>query len=465
MAGWSAALFAIVRADYVNFRLARFDLGNMVQAVWSTAHGRPLEVTVTTTGEQVERLALHVDPILALLAPLWLVAPSPLTLAGVQIAACALGALPVFWLGRRHLGSERTAAVLALAYLAYPWLGWSALNAMHPATLAIPLLLFCVWFLDGDRLWPFVACAVLAAMCGELIGVAVAALGIWHWLAHGRPRSGLTIAAAGLAWSAFAVKVVVPAFADGPSVFYGHYESIGGSPEGVLKTAFTDPWAILSTLFTGSDVRYVVLLSLPLLGLFLLAPGLAAVAVPRLLVNGLSETAGPDRTALPLRRRDRAVRRRGDRLGHRAPRSRRKSGRREPRTRLVPPLRRSLRPVARHAFEVRASPLVRGCTGPRRSPARSRGARSRRRARQHDEQRRLAPLGAQVSREFAPLVGRAEWIVIDTVDPYMAAHPGVRRAPDMLAAFRQRVEQSQKWTKVYERAGVLVFQKVPPGSS
>ncbi len=30
--------------------------------------------------------------------------PSPLTLAGVQIVACALGALPVFWLARRHLG-------------------------------------------------------------------------------------------------------------------------------------------------------------------------------------------------------------------------------------------------------------------------------------------------------------------------------------------------------------------------
>src|SRR5207247_9852871 len=42
---WSGALLSAVRSDYLNFRLARFDLGNMVQAVWSTAHGRPLEVT------------------------------------------------------------------------------------------------------------------------------------------------------------------------------------------------------------------------------------------------------------------------------------------------------------------------------------------------------------------------------------------------------------------------------------
>ena len=93
------ALPAIARDHYVNFRLGRYDLGNMVQAVWSTAHGRPLEVTNGATGEQMIRLGEHVDPILALLAPLWIVAPSPLTLIAVQVGAVALGALPVFWLG------------------------------------------------------------------------------------------------------------------------------------------------------------------------------------------------------------------------------------------------------------------------------------------------------------------------------------------------------------------------------
>ena len=94
-------------AAYLNFRIGRFDLGNMVQAVWSTTQGRPLEMTDGSTGEQIVRLGTHVDPLLVLLAPLWVVWPSPLMLALAQIAVVALGALPVFWLGRRHLGSER----------------------------------------------------------------------------------------------------------------------------------------------------------------------------------------------------------------------------------------------------------------------------------------------------------------------------------------------------------------------
>ena len=90
-----------------------------------------------------------------LLTPLWMVFPSPLTLAAAQAAAVALGALPVFWLGRRHLASDNAALLVSLAYLVYPWLAWTALDAIHPVTFAIPLFLFGVWFLDGDRLWAF----------------------------------------------------------------------------------------------------------------------------------------------------------------------------------------------------------------------------------------------------------------------------------------------------------------------
>ncbi len=292
MIGWSVALFAIVRSDYLGFRLARFDLGNMVQAVWSTAHGRPLEMTDGSTGEQIVRLGSHVDPILALFAPLWLLAPSPVTLAAVQVAACGLGALPVLWLGRRHLESERTAALLALAYLASPWLAWTALDALHPVTFAIPLFLYAIWFLDTNRLRPFTICAVLILATGELMGLSLAALGVWFWLSRGQRRIGLAVAVAGLSWTLVCLKVIVPAFRGEESPFYERFASVGGSPGGIVKTVFTDPGAIAYALFTGADVSYLAFLAIPLAAAFLLAPGLAAVALPQLLVNGLSDWSG-----------------------------------------------------------------------------------------------------------------------------------------------------------------------------
>ena len=78
LAIWAAMLVLDGRAlrdrarRLLELPLGRFDLGNMVQAVWSTTNGRPLETTDGATGEQIVRLGVHVDPFLVLLAPLWM---------------------------------------------------------------------------------------------------------------------------------------------------------------------------------------------------------------------------------------------------------------------------------------------------------------------------------------------------------------------------------------------------------
>ena len=177
----------------------------MVQAVWSTAHGHPLQIT-GLRGDQVSRLGAHFDPILAAFAPLWLLWPSPDMLLVAQAVAVALGALPVYWLARKHLAGDRPALGFALAYLVYPPTQWLTLNEFHPVALACPLLLFAIWFLDEERLVPFALCAAVAATTKEEIALVVAGLGIWYALAHGRRRTGAGIAVAGIAVSLIAIE-------------------------------------------------------------------------------------------------------------------------------------------------------------------------------------------------------------------------------------------------------------------
>jgi uncharacterized membrane protein len=286
---WTIALSVLVRDTYATFRQGRYDLGNMVQAVWSTTQGRPLEWTDGASGEQAIRLGTHVDPFLVLLAPLWEAWQSPLALAYAQVVVVSTGALPVFWLARRRLDSERAAGLLSLGYLAYPWVVASAASSIHPVTFAIPLLLFCVWFLETDRVVLFGACAVLAMSTGELMGLPIAGLGFWYAFARGRRGAGLTISVLGALWTAIAVFVVVPATRGTSSVYYGFYADVGGSPSGVVRTLFSDPGALIGALVSVPDLAYVLWLGVPLLGLFVLSPGLAAVAVPQLLANGLSD--------------------------------------------------------------------------------------------------------------------------------------------------------------------------------
>ena len=461
MVVWSAALFAIVRSDYRGFRLARFDLGNMVQAVWNTAHGRPLEMTSPTTGEQVARLAFHVDPILVLLTSLWLLVPSPLTLAGAQIVVCALGALPVFWLARRHLGSERAAALLALAYLANPWLAWSAVDPIHPVTLAIPLFLFAIWFLDQDRLWALAIVAVLIAATGELMGLSIAALGIWYALARGHRRAGALIAVFGAGWSFIAVKVIVPAFLDTQSIYYAQYESVGGSPGGIVRTLFTDPAAILSKLFSTDNVVYWVWLAVPLLGLFVLAPWISAVALPELLVNGLSDrpTMSDPRFHYVAGLLPFLVA--GVVLGL---------------ARLSPVhrMRAAVAVLAVSAVTLVAFGPIPG--GP------TRGSHAAVIPARHVDALRaalaLVPDGAPVTSTNAvgatlsarryvysvPMLGHSQWAVLDMRNAWMwDGRRGGATYPERLTAFRESLAQSPVWKKVFDEDDVLVFRRVEEG--
>ena len=56
---WAVVVGGLATWRHDEFLSHKFDLGNMVQVVWSTAQGRPLEATDALTGEQIVRLAAH----------------------------------------------------------------------------------------------------------------------------------------------------------------------------------------------------------------------------------------------------------------------------------------------------------------------------------------------------------------------------------------------------------------------
>ena len=285
---WGVAFAALATLRHVVFQSTRYDLGNMVQAVWTTAHGHFLETT-SSGGIQFTRIGGHFDPILALFAPLWWVWPSPVMLVVVQALALGSGALPVFWLGRKHLASTQVAAWLAIAYLLYAPIQLLTIDDFHPVALGVPLLLFALWYLDEDQLAPFALCAVLAAMTGEEFPALVAWLGIWYAVRRRRVRAGSLIAAAGLAGSIVAFYVIIPAFAPGGvGLFESRYGEFGGSPAGVASALVHRPFDVLGTAFAADHVMYMVLLLAPWAGLWVLEPVLALGAAPMLFLNLIS---------------------------------------------------------------------------------------------------------------------------------------------------------------------------------
>ena len=294
-----AALFVCATVlNYLVFKTAQVDLGHMVQAIWNTLHGHFYETT-TLIGHQRNRFSAHADPFLLLMAPLFWIWSSPLLLLVIQALAVSSGALPVFWLARKHLGSPRAGAHLAFAYLLYPATQFNAFtlgSGFHSVSIALPLVLYAIWFLDEDRLVAFSVVALLAFTTKEEISLAVGFLGIWYAVRKGRRAFGLGVFGVGLAVSLFDFLWLIPHYAQGAGTFADRYRAVGGTPQGMAHKLFTDPLAFVHAVATGHKGFYLLLLLVPFLGLWLLEPLLALGALPDLAINLLS--AQPNQTSM-----------------------------------------------------------------------------------------------------------------------------------------------------------------------
>ena len=275
---------------YDNFLARRFDLGNMVQAVWAAAHGDPLLTTTDQFGEQISRFAGHVEPLLFLFAPLWWIWPSPVMLMVVQAVAIATAGIPAYLLARRWVGDERIAVVFCAVTLMYPFIQAQALFDFHAVALATPLLLWAIWAAVTDRTVALGVLVVLAALTKEQVGLSIFIFGLWIVFALGRKRAGSLVAAFGLLWSAVIIGVVMPRLRGdtADAVLVSRYGAFGDSIGSALKTLIVHPLHSADLLLTTDRVVFVLAFLVPLVFLPLRAPLLALAMTPDLFINLMS---------------------------------------------------------------------------------------------------------------------------------------------------------------------------------
>lgn len=257
---------------------AAWDLGIFGQALRSYAEtGVP---TVALKGPGFNLLGDHFHPVLALLAPLYLLWPSVMMPLVVQAALLAVSVLPVGRLAAERLGSGAGTAV-ALAY----GLSWGIQGAIsfdfHEVAFAVPLLAFGLVALAEERpraavLWTLPLLAVK-----EDMGLTVAAVGVVLLLQR-RRALGSAVIAAGAAGVVLAVGVVIPAL--NPSGAYPYWNRVGGDREGLAQQVLSLPAG-----FAEHPQKLVLLLSLCALTAFAaLRSPLLLVALPSLVYRFVS---------------------------------------------------------------------------------------------------------------------------------------------------------------------------------
>lgn len=296
------------------YQFGGFDLAIYDQATWNTANGRLFRQTYQPGWESL--LADHVAPILLPISLLYLLWQSPDMLLLIQTVALALGALPVYWLARDGLqaavcdglsparratggpGSQApslpvqlSALAFALVYLLYPPLHSTNVYEFHPIALAIPLLLYALYFMRQRRTILFFIFILLTMSTKEVLPLATLAVGLYICFVRREWLVGLATIGVSLVWFLVAVFVVIPHFNPEEQSRYftlGYYSWLGDSGREILGRLITHPELIVQRLAGRISPTYLAGLLGPLAYLSLLGLPVLLLAIPSLALNALS---------------------------------------------------------------------------------------------------------------------------------------------------------------------------------
>ncbi len=283
---YAAGFSYLTITRYAAFESRALDMGNLHQAIWNTAYGRPFHMT--NQPGIINRLSLHVEPILLPIAALYRLYDGAETLLILQSVIVALGAWPLYALARRRLGNRWIALLLALVFLINPTIQAANWLEFHPVTLAPTFLMAAYYFLTTKRNGWFVFFALLAASCKEEIGLLLFMMGLYAVVVLRRPKVGWWTMGLALGWSLIAVLGIQQFFAAG-NIHWGRYEYLGDSPLDKVLTLFTRPTLVWQQLAAADALGYLWRLLWPVGLVALLAPEILLLALPSLAINLLAD--------------------------------------------------------------------------------------------------------------------------------------------------------------------------------
>jgi uncharacterized membrane protein len=138
------------------FQTGAWDLGIFNQALYNTLYsGRPLYYTVELfLNPSGCYFAVHLSPILFLVLPFYAILPLPTTLLVLKSFILASASVPLYLLTKKVLKSDRTAFMVALAYLLYPPLQGANWFDFQPQVF-LPLFFFSLCYFMVRRRWRY----------------------------------------------------------------------------------------------------------------------------------------------------------------------------------------------------------------------------------------------------------------------------------------------------------------------
>jgi uncharacterized membrane protein len=287
-----------------------YDLGAFDQAIWTASQRGSMLNSFNGSGQTMNWLGIHFQPILYLFVPLYKLYPSVHWLTVSQSAAFSFSALPIFAIARHATRSEKNAVIWALIYLLNPFVIAAATWDFHEVSLATFFISLGLYAITQKRLLLLMVSSLFLLACKEHFGLTVAGLGILYGVVHKNWLVGAGFSAIGIMAMALIIGVIMPSYSPTgqhlmikPAISMHssslRYAWLGNSAASVIENLLMHPFITIEAVFvTMNGWRYLGALFVPFLFLpagspiwitpivsDLLANLLSAIGMPRLITS------------------------------------------------------------------------------------------------------------------------------------------------------------------------------------
>jgi uncharacterized membrane protein len=271
------SLISILRYNFGTF-FQFFDFTVYEQALWTTVNNGTL---LYNSLEGCSHFGIHNSPIWFIVAPIYYVFQYPETLLVIQSILLISAAIPLYYLAKEILDSEKYALLVAYMYIVYPMLHGAGLFDVHEV-MFLPLIVFtALYFLYKKNISMFFLLMMLSLIIKEDIPFLVIPIFLYalykrmystkfeQWLMIG----GVAIS---LIWLLASVFVIIPAF------------NTGGMALHESRYNISDPITMV-TQYPVEKVGYLSNVFSPLLFLPMLSPFTLMLSIPVFLEIGLQD--------------------------------------------------------------------------------------------------------------------------------------------------------------------------------
>ncbi len=207
------------------FYSSYFDLGCFEQGLWTTLNGG----FFWNSPHGLSQFGIHNSPILFVLLPIYYLYPYSETLLVTQTILLSIAAIPLFFIGKRYLGSWG-GLTFSIMYLLYPALHGVNLYDFHEMAF-LPVILFsAIYYLLSGNIRGYIILSLMALLIKEdvvLLVFSLTAYGIlYKKFTNNLERKYLFILiGVSIVWLLISLFVVIPFFNNEGYIFFSRYGS------------------------------------------------------------------------------------------------------------------------------------------------------------------------------------------------------------------------------------------------